>query len=89
MNEEYVEKETEFDVNEEDADPVIRCADCASRQSSSLRQRFAHTARGTHAADGAQPGCGGPLGILLRSTRLAGFSRPLHLSRAKHHEHGI
>ena len=27
MNEEYVEKETEFDVNEEDVEPQIRCGE--------------------------------------------------------------
>ncbi len=79
MNEEYVEKETEFDVNEEDVEPQIRCADCISRRVSSPRQRFGHTSRGTPAAAGVQPGCGGPLGILLRNTTLAGFSPPWHL----------
>jgi len=31
VNEEYVEKETEFDVNEEDVEPQIRCAVCVCR----------------------------------------------------------
>ena len=32
VNEEYVEKETEFDVNEEDVEPQVRCAPAQDRQ---------------------------------------------------------
>ena len=65
MNEEYVEKETEFDVNEEDVEPQIRCADCVCRQLTQWRLDILHTkGTGTSAVVTVYPAWRGPLGIL-------------------------